>query len=239
VIEVFDRLMKFDPDNVEFRYLRDSLAGEHVARPPDQYIALFFDRFAPRFEARLVGELGYCAPEFAARVLAPTLQGRSGLRAVDLGCGTGLSGGLLRPHASALAGVDLSGAMLEQARARNLYDEIAQEEIGAWLGRQPAGCVDLALALDVFIYVGDLDRVMDAASAALAPGGLLAFSIELLDEGGGDFTLLAAGRYAHAAAYVEKVAGDRGLRVRLAERFDIRHEAGKPVAAILYLLEKP
>ena len=46
VIECFDRLAEFDPSNVEFKYLRDSLAGTRLDRPPDGYIETFFDRFS-------------------------------------------------------------------------------------------------------------------------------------------------------------------------------------------------
>ena len=38
------------------------------------------------------------------------------LDVLDLGCGTGLCGPLLRPYARALAGVDLSPQMLERMR---------------------------------------------------------------------------------------------------------------------------
>jgi predicted TPR repeat methyltransferase len=237
VIECFDRLLAFEPSNEEFRYLRDSLAGVRVDRPPDRYIESFFDRFASRFEARVVGELRYAAPEVAARLLAPLLEGRSDLRAVDLGCGTGLSGPVLRPHAAKLVGVDLSPAMLDRARERGLYDELVREEVGDWLARE-RGTIDLALALDVFIYVGELSRVMRAVSGALAPGGLFAFSIEDLPGEGGGFALLPAGRYAHARDYVVSAAASEGLRLVSMEEFTIRHEAGRDVAARMLAFRK-
>jgi predicted TPR repeat methyltransferase len=237
VVECFDRLLAFEPANVEFRYLRDSLAGVRIERPPDRYIETFFDRFAPQFEARLVGELGYSAPGAARQLLEPLLEGRAGLRAVDLGCGTGLAGPVLRPFAARLAGVDLSSAMLELARARGVYDELAKEEIGDWLSRE-RGTVDVALALDVFIYVGDLARIMRAVSTALAPGGIFAFSIEDLPVEGGDFELRPAGRYAHARDYVVASAVREGLRLAAAEEFTIRREAGRPVPARMFAFGK-
>ena len=238
VIACFDRLLEFDPSNAEFRYLRDSLAGVRVERPPDGYIASFFDRFAPRFEARLLGELQYAAPEAAARVLGPWLEGRTNLRAVDLGCGTGLSGRFLRPHAASLVGVDLSGGMLGIARGTGLYDELVQAEIGDHLAAREPGSVDLLAALDVFIYVGAMERVMQAASSALARGGRFAFSIEELEEGAGDFRLAVGGRYSHSPGYVARVAADAGLQEAACESFQIRKEAGGPVQARLYVLEK-
>ncbi|HEX5128846.1 MAG TPA: tetratricopeptide repeat protein, partial [Usitatibacter sp.] len=195
VVECFDKLLEFEPSNVEFRYLRDGLAGVRVERPPNAYIETFFDRFAPRYEERL-GELVYIAPEIVRRFLGPWLEGRSGLRVADLGCGTGHSGTVARPQAARLTGVDLSSGMLDIARARDLYDELEREEIGDWLARQAPQSLDLILALDVFIYVGDLDRVLQAAAAALAQDGRFVFTIESLASGG-DFRLLPAGRYAH------------------------------------------
>lgn len=236
--ECFDRLVAFDPGNVEFKYLRDCLAGVRVERPPDRYIETFFDRFAPQFEQRLVGELGYSAPAAAASFLDPLLAGRTALRVADLGCGTGLFGEYLRASASHLAGVDLSGAMLERARARAIYDELAREEIGDYLARIAPGSLQLAVALDVFIYVGDLERVLRAAGAALADDGLLAFSIEESRDSGEPYSLLPAGRYAHARAYVGETAARAGLQLVLAQPFDIRVEAGQPVPALLFAFRK-
>jgi predicted TPR repeat methyltransferase len=254
VIECFDRLLGFDPANVEFKYLRDCLAGERLERPPDRYIEAFFDRFAGQFEQRLLGELAYSAPAVAARMLDGLLHGRTGLRVADLGCGTGLFGDYLRAKAGYLAGVDLSGAMLERARARGRYDELVREEIGDYLARIEPGSLDLAVALDVFIYVGNLGRVLDAARGAMAPDGVLVFSIEDLRERRRDreasaesngreapaesYTLLPAGRYAHARAYVEAAAIRAGLTPVAVEPFDIRVEAGQPVPALLFALRK-
>ncbi len=235
VLECFDRLLSFDASNVEFRYLRDSLAGARIARPPDRYVESFFDRFAAQFDARLLGELRYAAPEAAAKALKPLLQGRENLFVVDLGCGTGLSGAIVKPHAGRLVGVDLSGAMLEEARKRGIHDELVREEIGDWLGRE-RGRVDVALALDVFIYVGELGRVMKAISGALAEGGLAAFTIEELEAG--DYALLPAGRYAHSRDYAISTAVLEGLRLVSEEPFAIRHEAGRDVAARMFVFRK-
>lgn len=239
VLECFDRILALDPQNVEFRYLRDCVAGVRLERPPDAYIESFFDRFAARFDEKLVGELRYGGPQAAEEFLRPWLAGRSGLRVVDLGCGTGLSGGFLRAAAARLAGVDLSAAMLEQARARAIYDELAREEIGAWLERCEAGGLDLAVALEVFNYVGNLAPVLGAAARALKPGARMVFSIELAADPAAGFVLLPAGRYAHSTAYVEAEARAAGLEIAASREIVMRYEANKPVRAFLFALEKP
>ena len=119
--------------------------------PPSSYVSALFDAYAPHFERHLTRKLNYRAPQLLADVLLPLLAGRRG-RIADLGCGTGLMGRLLRGQASELDGVDLSPAMIEQAKACGVYD-----------------------ALDV----GDLDPVADVAVAVV---GLVAVirNIDLL-----------------------------------------------------------
>ena len=50
---------------------------------------------------------------------------------LDLGCGTGLAGAAFRPHVDWLVGVDLSPKMIEAARAKGLYDQLAVADIAA------------------------------------------------------------------------------------------------------------
>ena len=239
VLESFDRVLALDPDDREFGYLKDCVAGVRPDRPPDEYISTFFDRFAATFDDKLVGELRYRGPELMAEFMKGYLDRRSDLRVVDLGCGTGLSGGFLRRSARTLVGVDLSAAMLEGARARAIYDDLVREEIAAFLGRCEPGSVDLAVALEVFNYVGDLQPVLDAAARALAEGGRLAFSVELAAVPDKDFVLQSAARYAHSTRYVEEAARAAGLAVAESRQVAIREEAGMPVAGYLFALEKP
>jgi len=233
LLESLERTLALDPDDTEMRFVRDSLNGTRAPRPPDGYVAGFFDRFAERFDGRLA-QLQYRAPEVARELLSA--QGRKPWRVADLGCGTGLSGEIVRPWASRLVGIDLSGEMLERARQRGVYDELVRAEIGDYLAAIDAGALDLVLALDVFIYVGALERVVAACAGALVPGGLLAFTVETLGEG--DYVLAPSGRYAHSATYVDSVAAAAGLRPLQSREFPIRTDAGRPVPGAIHLFER-
>ena len=102
---------------------------------------------------------------------------------LDLGCGTGLCGPLIAPQADAIDGVDVSSAMLEQARKLGVYRELIHAILGEFLA-VTASRSDLILAADVFIYVGDLAAVfLRSARRILEPGGCLAFTVELGREG--------------------------------------------------------
>lgn len=232
-VAAIDRALALDPDNGGLRHLRDAIAGVQTRRAPDEYIRDFFDRFAADFDKRLVEDLEYRTPQRMLEFLSPWLAQRAGgLRIEDLGCGTGLSGVVLKPWAARLAGVDLSGRMLAKARERGLYDSLSEAEIAAYLDGRPAGECDLAAAMDVFVYVGDLDAIFRAVARALAPGGMFAFSVERL-EGDGEYRLARSGRYAHSRGYLQALARSHGLIEWRIDEAVIRKESGAPVHGLL------
>ncbi len=235
-IDCFDRILELDPTQHEFHFLRDALRGDAVAAPPPGYVAAFFDRFAASFDDKVAGRLAYSAPEVAAAMLAPLLEARRDLSVLDLGCGTGLSGAIVRPAAARLVGVDASEGMLERARATGLYDHLERDELQPFLDAVGAGAQDLVLALDVFIYVGALDRVLPAIARALRAGGQVIFSLEKLK--GEGYRLAPSGRFAHSYAYVEGLALAAGLRGLGAREFAVREDAGRPVPALMLIYER-
>jgi predicted TPR repeat methyltransferase len=139
--------------------------------------------------------------------------------------------------ASTMVGVDLSPGMLAMANERKLYDQLVTGDITKEL-RRYEDRYDLILAADVFIYVGGLDQVFKAISAALKPGGLFAFPIEAEEESDG-FVLSATGRYAHSIGYINKLAEATGLREVCLEESVLRMDKGKPIDGYIVVLEKP
>ena len=174
------------------RYLTDAVAGEKRDRAPADYLVAYFDRFAEDFDRQLVDILGYRTPQdLAAMVdaLAPT-----GPRALDLGCGTGLAGPLLRAGRTRLVGVDLAPRMLDKARQRDVYEALIEAEMLEYLARAEE-IFDLVLVADTLVYLGDLRPFFEAVAPIIEPGGLLAFNVEATD--GDPWRLLPSGRFAH------------------------------------------
>jgi predicted TPR repeat methyltransferase len=231
----------------------DPIALHHQAaclgRPPpraaDAYVVSLFDDFATSFDAKLA-KLQYRAPELIVDALTERLGaeklGAEGLDAenvwgtvADLGCGTGLAGTLLRPHARRLVGADLSPGMLELAQRRGVYDELTQTDLVSFL-RGETGSFDVAIAADVLCYFGVLDEVIAAAAVALRPGGIIAFTVESLpdtapSDTADDWSLALTGRYAHSPRYVAKVmAGFDDVTI---DPCELRMEAGLPVPGLV------
>jgi predicted TPR repeat methyltransferase len=64
--------------------------------------------------------------------------------------------------------------MLKIARQRQIYDHLVCSELIEFLQTQTKNC-DLAVAADVFVYLGDLRGVFERVRRALRDGGLLPF----------------------------------------------------------------
>ena len=201
--------------------------------PPARYAQALFDEYADDFQDHLVGQLRYTAHE---TLVAPLRRdGRRLARVLDLGCGTGLCGRLLAPLADAVDGVDVSQAMVAQARASGAYRAVEHGGLVPFLRAQSAP-VDLVLAADVFIYVGALDAVFAAVRQRLRPGGCFAFSVELASEGQ-EPQLRPSLRYAHSLPYVERLAKAHGFQVRQTWQAPLREDQQKPVMGLYVLLE--
>ena len=206
------------------------------ARIPAVLLADLFDRYADGFDEHLRDKLQYRMPEMIADAIAAAEPTRP-MDILDLGCGTGLCAPLLRPWASVLCGVDLSAAMIEQAKARNLYDRLEIADLVTAMQASERS-FDLIVAADVLIYLGDLSPVFESAARCLRPGGLFAYSVEA---GGGERYHLQGKsfRFAHAKPYLQKLAAMYGFQV---ESFDLvagRVEANQPVATYMVVLRLP
>ena len=156
----------------------------------------------------MIDELGYEVPQTLVKQIK-TLAPQADLRVVDLGCGTGLCGAAFGGDCSQLTGIDISGLMLEKARARDLYTELVQSSIETWLEQAPPAAYDIVLAADVLIYCGDLAPLFASIARRLVSGGLYAFSVEIAS--GESFVLQASGRYAHPVAYIRSLYAGSGL----------------------------
>jgi len=214
-------------------YLAAVRAGDAVTAPPRRYVEALFDDYAADFQSHVVERLGYRGFEVLLQPLLDT--GKRYGHVLDLGCGTGLCGPLIAPRADAVDGVDVSGAMLEQARRLGVYRELIHADLGEFLAAT-ALRPDLILAADVFIYVGDLAAVLRSARRILQPGGCLAFTVELAKEGR-DIQLLPSLRFAHSEAYVRRLADEAGFTgVRMVEA-PIRHDQTAPIMGLYIYLE--
>jgi predicted TPR repeat methyltransferase len=240
-IAAFRCACESDPDDrhgAAVRLMR--LGAEELTAMPRGYVQALFDQYAPRFEAALLGELNYRAPQLLFKaVLAVRAAAKKPAyfkRAIDLGCGTGLAAAAFARQFDEIIGIDLSPGMIEQARATGLYAELEVVDMVDALRERPQTSADLVLAADAMVYVPDLKPVACEVARVLAPGGLLAFTVETHAGAG---VIIGAGlRYAHGADHVRAAIDAAGLTLVHLEEASPRTEDHAPVRGLVTVAAK-
>jgi predicted TPR repeat methyltransferase len=198
------------------------------------YVRHLFDQFSTDYDERMRGQLAYAAPEIL-RGLADLIGLQFAKHDIlDLGCGTGLAGIAFKDIAARLDGIDLSPAMIEKARARQIYDNLEVADLETALAQTPAR-YDLLIAADTLVYLGDLDPVFAAAATALKPGGTFLFTVEKAETG---FELGPKRRWRHSESYLRDLAQNHGYEVAGFLAASPRTEAGQPVEGFAVALRK-
>jgi predicted TPR repeat methyltransferase len=213
-----------------------SARGDTAARStPRAYVERLFDDYAGDFQEHVVGALQYRAHETLIDHLLQ-MKTRHFRSVLDLGCGTGLCGTLLTPVAGRVDGVDVSSAMVEQARATGAYTLLVHEDIADYLADADRSD-DLVLAADVFIYVGDLDRIFTGVARVLEAGGQFCFTVEPAT-GDAEVQLLPSLHYAHSESYVRRLADQHGFEVDASFRAALRNDQEQAVEGLYFYLSK-
>lgn len=234
------KLLELTPGNTSARHLLDALDGKTTERAPAEYVRELFDQYAETFESHLVNKLDYRMPQLLGDVLHGHIGAARDLALLDLGCGTGLMGEVLRDICIRLVGVDISPKMVEKTLEKDLYTEAHADDLLTFMQRCAAADFDLVTAADVFVYLGDLGAIFREAGRLLRPGGWFAFTVEATaaDEQG-DFVLDATGRYRHNAGYLQRLAAASGLSQAHFSDAVIRTQNERPVNGYLCVYAKP
>lgn len=229
-----------DPLNTYYLASVSDEVQQGAGTAPGQYVEGLFDSYAESFERHVLGVLGYRAHEVLADEILKIAPGRWFHSVLDLGCGTGLCGGLLKTNSERITGVDLSSQMLAQAQATGVYAQLVRQDVAGFLQATDSR-YDLVLAADVFIYVGDLAAVFAGVQRAMAPDGLFAFSLELLPAASGDgnegYALQSSLRFAHTEGYARRLAATHGLEVIKILRAPLRQDQRKQIEGLFVFLQ--
>ena len=232
--QAWGRAVEVQPDDPFGAGLRRDLLRDQPLSDtmPPAFVERLFDQYAPRFEASLLDGLDYQGPQIIAEALERT-TGLPVAHALDLGCGTGLIGPVLRPHCGHLTGIDLSQAMLTEAQGKGLYDRLDKGDIQELpIGDAQYG---LIVASDVFNYLGALERIIGWCAASLSPGGTLIFTVEQAE--GRDVALRETRRFAHGRAYVSDLLQVAGFGAVTIVDVVLRQDRGADVTGFCVIAE--
>jgi predicted TPR repeat methyltransferase len=234
--KVFEQWLEHEPNNPIARHLLAAGSNHAVpVRATPEYVRAVFNEYAETYDQHLQ-ELANRGPHLIAEALYkdfPTPEAKFDI--LDIGCGTGLCGGILKPLSRRLVGVDLAPKMLEQAQQLGIYDELVEMDLVDFLNSR-LSMFDVVVSGDTFGYFGDPQPVLAAVRHALRDEGLLVCTVET----GGDkeipssgYLLMKSGRYRHAQEYLATSLSDNGFIVRDFTSGTLRMEAGRPVDCVV------
>jgi predicted TPR repeat methyltransferase len=237
-------VLELDPDDaLGARLMLASLDREPL--PPRISQAQLARLYGKRFHNWDTAWIGYFGHRLVAEALEKLTPRSKKLDILDVGCGTGLVGDLVRPLANRLDGVDLSPAMLKKADEKGVYDKTYLGDLLPFMRQHPHTYNAITCAATL-IHFGDLSEAFRAAAGALRDGGL--FVLTLFANDGDDDrdiavcrnrNLAKGGCYAHSASYVRRTAEATGFSVKFIEtRLHEYEKMTLPINGLLVALRR-
>jgi len=233
-IKNYEQALAINPDYSVPRHMLNALTGNTSTEPPKEYVKNLFDNYAESFDDSLTKQLGYKLPFLMKElILKLDLPKNKFEKVIDLGCGTGLTGKELRDISNNLTGIDISSNMVAKTRELNVYDRLIVGDIVDILSSLKEK-YDLFIALDVFIYVGELTKIFKTVKQCCNKNSLFIFSIETQEEDG--YSLLKSARYAHSDDYILNSASD-GFNVIDSQEVKLRKEKEGWIDGKIFILQ--
>ena len=147
---------------------------------------------------------------------------------LDLGCGTGLAGMVLKTNENSFTGIDISQKMLEIAKSKGVYEKLVKDDIRHFLDTNVEK-FDKIIAFDVLNYVEDMAGILSAAR-----GVPLVFSVENAPQDVAELEISPAGRYRHNPVYIRRLLIECGYQNIQSHQFALRLEENEPVEGTLF-----
>jgi len=232
-IQSYEKALEINPDYAIPMHMINSLKGNTTKEPPKEYVKNLFDDYAERFNDSLVQGLQYELPFMIKDVIQNASSVSRYSRTIDLGCGTGLSANGLRMISDYLSGVDISENMISKADELNLYDNLYTGDIVEVLNSIQEN-FDLFVALDVLIYVGDVESIFSAVHKYSNPESVFVFSTEIQEESG--YSLLPSSRYSHSDCYIMNQASEKFILIK-SKDIALRNEGNNLIQGKIYVFK--
>jgi predicted TPR repeat methyltransferase len=233
-IKFYEKALILKPDYAIPQHMLNSLQGNTSKGPPKEYVKNLFDDYAERFDESLLKQLQYKLPFLIKEIILKIDPARIKFdKVIDLGCGTGLSGNDLQGISNNLTGIDISANMISKANELGVYDSLIAGDIIDILDLSKEK-YDLFIALDVFIYIGEITAMFNAIKKCSKKNSFFIFSIETHQ--GEGYSLLKSSRYAHSDSYILKVASN-GYELVDSQNVKLRKEGNNWIDGKIYILK--
>jgi len=233
-ITLLERALAAKPDDEASQLMLHALTGreKNPAASP-AYASNLFNNYASYYDKHVQETLQYTLPQHIGRLLH-RLHCNS-LNTIDLGCGTGLCGVVLRELSTHLIGVDISAKMLAQANEKGIYDKLIEAELITFL-QQDEASYQLAVAADVLPYLGELEALFTAVHQRLGQQGLFVFTHEISSDL--PWQLQASTRFSHHPDYIKNLCELHGFKIVAQEKVVARQQEGQGLEVMMWAVQR-
>ena len=240
-LTLYRKVLSLEPNHTDAAFVSAALSGEQFRhqRAPSEYVEHLFDQYAQNYEEHLVKVLQYQVPHQIRTILSEYPDSHFH-KSIDIGCGTGIIGEIVKPHTRELVGIDVSKKMIEVCQKKKIYDRLIHGDIltndnilninGTY------NTYDLITACDVLPYFGELERLVSLLANILNRGGILICTHENSDCD--KFSLHEHVRYSHNPNYVQGIAKSCGLRIIQSFQCNIRQQQKRDVSGTITIMSK-
>ena len=233
-VKSYERALAIKPDYLVPQHMINALTGNTSTEPPKEYVKNLFDDYAEGFDDSLIKQLGYKLPFLMKELILKLDPLRNKFeKVIDLGCGTGLTGIELRDISNNLTGIDISSNMVAKTRELDVYDCLIEGDVVDILSSSKEK-YDLFIALDVFIYIGELTKMFKTVRQCCNKNALFIFSIEAQEEDG--YSLLKSARYSHSESYILKTASV-AFKVIYSQEVNLRKEKEVWIKGKIFIMQ--
>lgn len=232
-IKYFSQINKLQPENIENNFILSAISqtNKSFETAPSGYVKELFNQYAPHYEKHL-SLLNCKVPELLFNAINNISHTITNLTILDLGCGTGLAGELFRPLAKKLIGIDLAEKMLSQAQQKNIYDELLLADINDSIKNFSE--LDIVIAAEILVYVGNLDKIFSQLKTALKTDGLFGFTIEKTSKY--PYELQKTARFSHAKEYLKELIDKYHFEILLCQNIILRRHLNEQLEGELYII---
>lgn len=225
-----DRALAINPDDEISQHMLCAMNGQTPTKTSPEYAQNLFNHYAMHYDKHMNDQLQYSIPHDIGRLLHQ-LPITTFNHTLDLGCGTGLTGIVLREQSKQLTGVDIAEKMLAQAKEKGIYDKLIQAELIHFLNTNKEH-YDLVVAADVFPYFGDLNTLFQSLKTHLSPNAYFIFSTEISTTL--PWTLQKTARYSHHPDYIKTLLTNNHLELTQQTITPARLDHQVPIEVAIY-----
>lgn len=260
-LELLQKALAVEPNNKTTKFMLQALSQESV-ETCKEYAADLFNHYALYYDKHMQETLEYKLPQKLWEILhkfhlnnsnnianfsdgldlelnasKPVAENANIIfqQTLDLGCGTGLCGNVLKYFSKYLTGVDISEKMLAIAATKEVYEELKTQDILEFL-QNDTHTYDLIVCLDVLPYFGSLHQLFNYISARLSHNGIFIFSTEISENT--DWSIQESMRFKHAPQYILNLCKENNLIIEYKERVRARKQDNIDLEEMVYVCRR-